>query len=304
MTKYGFLEEGEIARVLCDSISPTGSRKLTYLIKLHRSLLAEYNTHRQVVRSVRSSRAVPIERTLQEVSTNPFIPMFTANQSGMQGNLISDENLVSDAVDEWMRTLEDILYHVKKFQEMNIHKQDVNRLMEPFMEVEILTTGTEWENLFELRCDSAAAPSFQKVAKEMKHLYDTHEPTPLNFGDWHFPFSDLMPEGLDLLTKLKIAVARCARISYNTHGGEINVEKDLDLFNQLFSNKHWSPFEHISMCVDNSENKLLRMIDSKLRKYLFWNDKKESFTWTRNYSGFYTFRHQIEDGLWKNITQN
>lgn len=46
--------------------------------------------------------------------------------------------------------------------------------------------------------------------------------------------------------KKKISVARCARVSYLTHDGKRDIEKDLELFEKLRASRHWSPFEHVA----------------------------------------------------------
>jgi hypothetical protein len=42
-------------------------------------------------------------------------------------------------------------------------------------------------------------------------------------------------------SKLKIATARCARLSYNNHNGEIDYQKDIELHDRLLRDHHMSP---------------------------------------------------------------
>ena len=54
--------------------------------------------------------------------------------------------------------------------------------------------------------------------------------------------------------KRKISVARCARVSYLTHDGVRNTEKDLELYTRLTNGSgtgHWSPFEHVARAEAN-----------------------------------------------------
>jgi hypothetical protein len=47
----------------------------------------------------------------------------------------------------------------------------------------------------------------------------------------------------------KLSVARCARVSYLTHDGRRDHERDLELYERLLgggANGHWSPFEHVA----------------------------------------------------------
>jgi len=47
-------------------------------------------------------------------------------------------------------------------------------------------------------------------------------------------------------TQIKLSVARCARVSYLNHDGLRDHQKDIELYNQLLSSKHMSPFEHVA----------------------------------------------------------
>ena len=51
---------------------------------------------------------------------------------------------------------------------------------------------------------------------------------------------------------LKIATARCARLSYMTFDGEIDYQKDIELHDKLLESKHASPMEHCAQAQDNS----------------------------------------------------
>ena len=49
-------------------------------------------------------------------------------------------------------------------------------------------------------------------------------------------------------------IARCARVSYLTHDGVRNTEKDLELYTRLTNGSgtgHWSPFEHVARAEAN-----------------------------------------------------
>ncbi len=44
----------------------------------------------------------------------------------------------------------------------------------------------------------------------------------------------------------KVSAARCARVSYLTHDGKRDIEKDIELCDRLWSDRHMSPFEHVA----------------------------------------------------------
>ena len=54
----------------------------------------------------------------------------------------------------------------------------------------------------------------------------------------------------------KISVARCARVSYLTHDGSRNIDKDLDLYDRLVTAQppHWSPLEHVAKPDPTNKN--------------------------------------------------
>ena len=78
-----------------------------------------------------------------------------------------------------------------------------------------------------------------------KALYSS-TPKKLDTGHWHLPYISEYEEDLPLLVLRKISAARCARVSYLTHDGIRDIEKDITLYDQLFKEKHMSPFEHVA----------------------------------------------------------
>ncbi|WP_426504414.1 hypothetical protein ACPPVO_43575 [Dactylosporangium sp. McL0621] len=77
------------ATVVADSVSPAGDRLTTLEVTFPRCILAEVNTHRVFSRNSASSRAVPVRKMLEQVKTDPFVPIrWRAAQAGMQGGEI------------------------------------------------------------------------------------------------------------------------------------------------------------------------------------------------------------------------
>lgn len=121
---------------------------------------------------------------------------------------------------------------------------------------------------------SQAEIHIQALAESMWDAYNESTPQLLNPGEWHIPFGDQMDErfislkvpemfpkgshiewsgGMVNEIKVKIATARCARLSYMTFEGEINYEKDIALHDQLLTSHHMSPFEHCARCMTELE---------------------------------------------------
>ena len=127
--------------------------------------------------------------------------------------------------------------------------------------------------------ESQAEIHIQALAESMWDAYNESTPKELKGEEWHIPFSDKMeiPSLINLATKqitknkpeyspdvheirtvvdnilIKIATARCARLSYMTFDNEIDYEKDLKLHNKLLVDKHMSPFEHCARVMSDDE---------------------------------------------------
>ena len=86
------------ARVLADSIGPNGVRLTTLEVTIPRIVLAEFNTHRVLSRNSASSRAIPVERMIQRVMKDPFIPaQWGVNQKGMQADFVLPTDSANEA---------------------------------------------------------------------------------------------------------------------------------------------------------------------------------------------------------------
>lgn len=94
---------------------------------------------------------------------------------------------------------------------------------------------------------------------------------------------------------LKIATARCARISYETLGDnpKIDYEADLRLHDMLLKSGHFSPFEHVARAMSDEEYK--HYYQTTKIKY---NDKEDVIKsdngWCRNFKGFISYRSLVD----------
>lgn len=131
----------------------------------------------------------------------------------------------------------------------DIHKETVNRYIEPFMWHTVVVTATEWSNFYALRCHPDADPKIQEVAYMMRDAMEASTPVRLEEGQWHTPF--LNEEEKQLLEDgdqnwLDVSVGRCARVSYLTHFGTRDPDKDIELGRRLADSGHMSPYEHVA----------------------------------------------------------
>jgi thymidylate synthase ThyX len=111
---------------------------------------------------------------------------------------------------------------------------------------------------------SQADIHIQAVAEAMWDAKNESTPKKLKAGEWHIPFGDNINSSSFTKFKeelwknkqvptnghneliIKIATARCARVSYTVIGEnkEHNYEADIKLHDKLAESGHWSPFEH------------------------------------------------------------
>ena len=285
------------AKILLDSVNPAGDRITSWVLTYPRFFHSELMTHRCFSRNAASSRAIPVKKMIEEVKNSAAMPIFWGkNQSGMQAkeeldDIVKDKQIfvspVGNSVDptklavtakhaakhEWLAARDSAIKHAEKMLELGLHKQIANRILEPFMHMTVILTGTEFENFFALRAHPDAQPEFQDLAYKMLQMYQDNSPNKLKEGEWHIPFGDkldntrLLPiatsgqaamfvdeveDRMELL-KLKIATARCARVSYLNFEGKDDYIKDIELHDILANSGHWSPFEHCAQAMAKSE---------------------------------------------------
>ena len=276
------------ANIVADSISIHGDRVTTFLLTFPRFILPELNTHRMFSRNSASSRAIPFEKMVKMVEEDPFIPIaWQKNHKGMQGTeYITDENAIKCLNSMWLDGKEQAIHTAKNLYrgaykmvadrdvdgnllrglvsedipDTGVTKQICNRLLEPYMWVTMLITGTEFENFFELRCpkyvfgENTAKPKIWKSKKDAikdfpdwesrndlfwhtlnkgqaeihmmalaEAMYDAmNESTPelLKEGEWHIPFGDQMDED-----KIETLLHGPYRASYVRKEGDVQQAK-------------------------------------------------------------------------------
>src|SRR5574343_296186 len=237
-------------------VSPTGIEAHVVLASKYRDkeiwtletkapkfLDAEYEKHRMLSSNSSSSRAIPFDKQVENAT---FFPQdIRATEKGMQGSKRVD----LDTQDEFLRHVS--AFHafavqmLKPFKD-SIHKQHINRYLEPWTWQKKVTTATEWENFFRLRLAPGAQPEMQELARCMKQAMDNVREAGsfqyLEPGQWHLPY---VLEDMNEQDGLKCSTARCARVSYMTHDNEKpSLEADVKLYYHLLTSEHMTPFEH------------------------------------------------------------
>ena len=273
------------ANVLKDSISERGDRLTSLEVVFPRFILAEFNTHRMLSRNSASSRAIPVEKQLAKILDDPFVPEYWGvNQAGMQASEELSDTEKEDARNQWLlqrdmavlgatamiggpgKLKNEILqsriaqldstygYEMSHRQlRQPLHKQLANRILEPYMWHTAIVTATDWDNFFALRAHPDAQPEIRMTAEGMRTAMDQSTPTELTSGEYHLPLIQEDELELPIQKLIKVAVGRCARVSYLTHEGKRDPEKDIELSERLSLSGHMSPMEHVATPMSDEQ---------------------------------------------------
>ena len=265
-----------IAKVIAHSRTANSPDLITLQLRYPRMIHAEFMTHRVFSRNASSSRAIPVERMIQDVIDDPAMPVaWGSNKPGMQAGhdletpvdlWVHPEFSGSDrlkgmwemsAHEAWLVARDRAVDAARAFAQAGYHKQITNRLLEPFGHISVVVTATEWDNFFALRCHPDADPTMRALAEAMRDAIENSVPEDTRL---HLPYlphwerGDICPDTManggtwaeaEVQKLMMISAARCARVSYLNHdGSNPNIEKDLALAKRLLESKHMSPFEH------------------------------------------------------------
>ena len=234
-----------------------GPEIFTLALKYPRFIHSEFMTHRVFSRNAASSRAIPVSKMIEQVRNEPAMPIYWgSNKPGMQaGDELLDTDLAA-AKNLWIDAAENAAATAEKMQELGLHKQVANRVLEPFQIMQTVVTATEWENFFYLRISEFAQPEIKALAVAMKEAMTESTPFQMPYGEYHLPYvtaeeRDEYKARKDWRTLCMVASARCARVSYLNHdGSNPDIAKDLDLATKLKDAYHASPFEHVARPLD------------------------------------------------------
>jgi hypothetical protein len=305
-------------RILAATYNPVSDTKMiSFLVDFPTVLLAELRTHRILTQgslyehseldnfnlSANSARAIPHNRYLQKVIDNPFVPIWTKQQSSMSGEMIANTENVNDlwhiAKDEAISVYKSLIYE-------NAHKQNANRLLAPFAWTTCILSGTEWENFFRLRTAPEAQPEFREIALILKGLYDNAD---WRISQYHIPyFSEIEELYFDDIHKIvskdeslgiysdyfmKVSASFCAKLSYNTQDKPDTLEKHMSRVYDLTAHKHQEPFSHqaVAMNQDEYEN----MFTQSIVKINGKREIKRTMGVAYNLRGFIPQRYMLEN---------
>lgn len=257
------------------SVHNYGPLLTTLELRYPRFIHAEFMTHRMFSRNASSSRAIPTKKMIEQVESNPAMPIsWGKNRPGMQATEELSAEGIDHASHSWERAAREAAARAYDLQTLGVHKQIVNRILEPFQFITVIVTATEWDNFFKLRLHPDAQPEIQELARVMREAMDKAPLDAVDLAEWHLPYIDMATWGESLETAQMCSVARCARVSYLNHDNtEPNIDADVALHNRLKESGHMSPFEHVA-----------RPVDAEVSNRFY-----------RNYRGWISYRVFVED---------
>lgn len=236
------------AHIIEDSISESGHRLVTWKLTYPRFIHSELMTHRVFSRNAASSRAIPTKKWITAIEEEPAMPIhWGANRSGMQASEQIDN--IEAAEREWCDAAKHAVLFARSMLQQGIHKQVVNRILEPFMHMTVIVSGTDYKGFFAQRAHKDAQPEIQELACQMQSLYHIHRPTLLQENEWHLPaITAEEKKAHDLYTLKRVSAARMAAVSYLRSEDVRPVEDWLSLFSLLAESDppHLSPLEHVA----------------------------------------------------------
>lgn len=255
------------AKIIADSITKDGERITTFELEYPRFIHGELMTHRLFSRNAASSRAIPIDKMINQVEDTPAMPVeWGLNQAGMQAGEVHKSPATCEWA--WKQGVKRAVETAREHQALGLHKQIVNRWLEVAQVMKTIVTATEFDNFFWLRCHPAAQPEIHVLADKMYELYTQNEPNILKPGEWHVPYVSVEwcaggsgiiygREGLTSLTleeAQKISASCCAQVSYRLL--DWSLTKAVKIFDMLVTMTpvHASPFEHIATPLEVPEN--------------------------------------------------
>lgn len=197
-------------------------------------------THRVFSRNAASNRAIPFAKLCKEVLDDPFVPLvWGSNKPGMQGGDEIAWPKLAEYI--WRGSRYGAIAVAHLLSKLGLHKQVVNRLLNPWQHINVIVTATDWNNFFKLRLAEDVEPHMRMLAEAIKEAIDN---APIAARLYHVPYlvdSDHY-SGYGIYN---LSAARCARVSYNNHDQTIpNPKKDHATAILLKQSGHLTPFEH------------------------------------------------------------
>lgn len=169
-----------------------------------------------------------------------------------------------------------------------------------------------WRNINK----SGAEIHMQALAEAMWDEYNSSTPVLLAQGEWHIPYGEIALSelieafpytapnssiGEHLLNmSIKIASARCARLSYQTLGDnpKLDLLGDVKLHDMLWTSNHPSPFEHCAKApTDYEYYHAVRGFRAEDNNYDLPNWHVKDYGWFNNFHGMIQYRFMLDNQM-------
>lgn len=317
-------KHGIKATVLKDSICHSNARLTTFEIEYPRIVLAELNTHRMLSKNSSSSRAIPFDKMVQQLTGRPV--RFGQANPGMQDkgeDFDAPVRLYPEVTgydlhdyfgtphEAWDEAKDHAIYFAQEFKEAGYHKQVYNRPLEPFQMMKTVISATEWENFFWLRDHEAADPSLAELARVIREARDKSIPAFLGPGEWHLPYVETEREDDDSLSykivldeelggvqylpfsdAIKVSAARCAAVSFRNV--DYGLEKCQQVYERLVGDdrKHASALEHQATPMKKTDGSYNSLWPATWEEGVSHIDKEYTL-WSGNFKGWIQHRKLI-----------
>jgi hypothetical protein len=290
----------------------TDTKLFTMLATYPRAVHAQLLTHRDKSKNSSSSRAIPVLTEIENIKADPVQIFWTQNQKGMQGKRITDQKLIDELDSLVLEHREDAFEFAKKLSDKdgyNIHKQNVNRFLEPFSNITVLISATEWENFDWLRIDEAAQGEIEELAKQLRDCRNEMVAMPIYEGEYHVPFVDRVRDEdgvlryysmdeahqeLELQDAIDVSTSCAAQTSYRKLDDSLEKAADVKAKLTQGDKLHASPFEHVAtpiqLPIHNLKDLPLSLFMEKLPKGITHVSRDLSL-WSGNYRNFIQYRH-------------
>lgn len=327
MNKQFFKRDTNISvKVLADSISEKGDRITSFELEYPRFLHCELMTHRVLSKNSSSSRAIPIGSMIEYTTKNMAMPVFWGKKKkGMQATEEIDPYLAKSL---WVNSFQNAVQSLLKMDEVLLHKQIANRIIEPYQMMKVVLTGTDFDNFFNLRFHKDTLPEFVMLVHKMYEAATESSPKKLRAGEWHLPYVEISqaedPEDtyyfyyekdtsgtetdgymyevrLSLEDAKKWSTSHCASVSYRTE--QLSRSKVMSIFDMLVKADvvHSSPLEHQATPIRLSKWSMDGRLDINLIDDVeTWEEgithlKRSGELCSGNLTGYIQHRHLIKN---------
>lgn len=291
-------------KIIADSYNEDFNARLpTFELEYPRFIHSELMTHRVFSRNAASSRAIPIDKVIELLKSNPAIPNhWGKNQAGMQAGGEIEDKEQADYL--WKLAASKAIEVAEEMKALGLHKQVVNRILEPYQMMKTVVTSTCFNNFFWLRNHKDADPNIKELAAMMQEAYNKSEPETLYEGEWHLPYvisqrslrtSELFYYDTDLhILSLedakKVSASCCAQTSYRK--SDESIDKAVMIYEKLITSDrcHASPTEHQATPTPRKD-----IIYEQLNVEGVTHVDKLGVPWSGNFHGWIQHRQLIPD---------